>query len=46
MATKNKSIKSFWNNIAGFMTAALKNDSYLVNKEEGKFIRQLRWKKY
>ena len=44
MATKNKSIKSFWNNIAGFMTAALKNDSYLVNKEEGKFIRQLRWK--
>ncbi len=44
MAAKNKSIKSFWNNIIGFMNAAQNNVPYLVNEEEGKFIRCLRWK--
>lgn len=44
MAAKNKSIKSFWNNIIGFMNAAYNNAPYLVNEVEGKFIRQLRWK--
>lgn len=44
MAAKNKSIKSFWNNIIGFMNAAHNNAPYLVNEDEGKFIRQLRWK--
>ena len=43
MAAKNKSIKSFWNNIIGFLNAAQNNAPYLVNEEEGKFIRRLRW---
>jgi len=44
MAIKNRSIKSFWNNIAGYLNTYNKNAPYLVNKEEGKFIRNLRWK--
>ena len=44
MAIKNKSINSFWNNSIGFISAAQKNAPYLVNEDEGKFIRQLRWK--
>ncbi|WP_339838870.1 glycosyltransferase family 2 protein [uncultured Maribacter sp.] len=43
MATKHKSIKSFWNNIAGYINAAQTNTPYLVNEEEGVFIRRLRW---
>ncbi|MEP2281153.1 glycosyltransferase family 2 protein [Maribacter sp.] len=43
MAMKNKSIRSFWNNILGY-TQAIQNDTaYLVTEEEGKFIRNLRW---
>lgn len=43
MAMKNKSIKSFWNNMTGFMNASRNQDEYLVTEEEGKFIRNLRW---
>ncbi|MDP5061128.1 MAG: glycosyltransferase, partial [Maribacter sp.] len=44
MAIKNRSINSFWNNIMGYIQAAQKNATYLVTEEEGKFIRNLRWK--
>lgn len=44
MAWKNKSIKSFWNNILGFIEAAQNNTDYIVTVEEGIFIRSLRWK--
>jgi len=43
MAMKNKSIKSFWNNMTGFLNASHNQDEYLVTEEEGKFIRNLRW---
>lgn len=43
MAMKNKSIKSFWNNMLGYTQALLNGRAYLVTKEEGKFIRNLRW---
>lgn len=43
MAVKNNSIASFWNNMAGFCNARRNHLEYLVTKEEGKFIRNLRW---
>ncbi|WP_299797239.1 glycosyltransferase family A protein [uncultured Maribacter sp.] len=43
MAMKNKSVKSFWNNMSGYIQAARNNTSYLVTDEEGKFIKNLRW---
>ena len=43
MTMKNKSIKSFWNNMTGFLNASRNQDEYLVTEEEGKFIRDLRW---
>jgi len=43
MALKNKSFNSFWNNMKGFMEAARTNKPFLVNEEEGRFIRNLRW---
>lgn len=44
MALKNKSIKSFWNNIFGYIQAYNNKTSYIVTEEEGKFIKNLRWK--
>ncbi|CAG2534895.1 glycosyltransferase family 2 protein [Maribacter dokdonensis] len=43
MALKNNSIKSFWNNMVGYINASKNNNNYLVTEEEGKFIRNLRW---
>jgi hypothetical protein len=43
MATKNKSIKSFWNNMAGYFNACQNKTPYLVGAAEGTFIRSLRW---
>ncbi|MEP2237694.1 MAG: glycosyltransferase family A protein [Maribacter sp.] len=43
MAMKNKSIRSFWNNILGYTQAKQNGEAYLVTEEEGKFIRNLRW---
>lgn len=43
MATKNKSIKSFWNNMTGYFNALQNKSPYLVSEQEGKFIRNLRW---
>ncbi|MDF4202068.1 glycosyltransferase family A protein [Maribacter sp. SA7] len=43
MAMKNKSIRSFWNNILGYTQAKQNGAAYLVTEEEGKFIRNLRW---
>lgn len=43
MALKNKSVASFWNNMTGYLNAAKSNATYLVTKEEGEFIRNLRW---
>lgn len=44
MALLNKSITSFFNNIAGYFEAYKKNTPYLVTKEEGHFIKAYRWK--
>lgn len=43
MAMKNKSVKSFWNNMSGYVQASQNKTSYLVTAEEGKFIKTLRW---
>ena len=43
MAIKNKSILTFWNNLAGFIQASRKKTPFLVNEKEGEFIRKLRW---
>lgn len=44
MAVKNKSIRSFWNNLAGYLNASQNKTPYIVTELEGKFIRKLRWK--
>ena len=44
MALKQKSITSLWNNVIGYFEASLKSTPYVVTKEEGKFIRHLRWR--
>jgi len=43
MAIENKSVKSFLNNLLGYLNAAQNKTPYLVNEEEGKFIRNFRW---
>ncbi|TDS19257.1 glycosyltransferase involved in cell wall biosynthesis [Maribacter caenipelagi] len=43
MAMKNKSIKSFWNNIFGYIQAYNNKTPYIITEEEGKFIKNLRW---
>lgn len=43
MALKNKSLKAFWNNMAGYFNAYYKKAPFIVNEAEGKFIRMLRW---
>ena len=44
MAWKRKSLKVFLNNIVGFSKARTENKAYIVNTEQGAFIRKLRWK--
>lgn len=44
MAIKQKKTKVFFHNLSGYLKAKREKSSYLVNKEEGKFIRGFRWK--
>ncbi|APQ17896.1 glycosyltransferase family 2 protein [Maribacter hydrothermalis] len=44
MAWKNQSIKSFWNNMVGFLQASKNKTDYIVTEEEGIFIRRFRWR--
>lgn len=45
MALKHKSIKAFWNTMAGYMDARRNRASYIITPEEGEFIRTLRWQR-
>ena len=45
MAIKHRKPKVFWDNMQGYFNAKKEKSNFLVNAEEGKFIRQLRWKK-
>ncbi|SHI88289.1 Glycosyl transferase family 2 [Arenibacter nanhaiticus] len=45
MAAKQGKPQAFWDNIRGFLKAKKEKKPYLVNIEEGDFIRRLRWKK-
>lgn len=45
MAIKHQKPKVFWDNMMGFFKAKKERSPFLVNQDEGKFIRQLRWKK-
>ncbi|MCM4168468.1 hypothetical protein KCTC52924_02043 [Arenibacter antarcticus] len=45
MAFKHHKPKVFWDNMRGFLKAKKEKSPFLVNTAEGKFIRQLRWKK-
>ena len=45
MALKQKKPKAFIDNLHGYFSARKEKTTYLVNPIEGKFIRQLRWKK-
>lgn len=44
LATKKKSPMFYYHCMQGFLKAKRKNTPFLVTEEEGKFIRQLRWK--
>ena len=44
LAYKKGSFRLFWHYVSGYLKAKSNKSSYLVNKEEGKFIRDLRWK--
>ena len=44
MALKQKKIATFFYNLQGYRKAKREKAAYLVSKEEGKFIRNLRWK--
>ncbi|WP_299102783.1 glycosyltransferase family 2 protein [uncultured Winogradskyella sp.] len=44
LAYKKKSIKLFRDYMSGYFRAKSNNVDYLVSKEEGQFIRDLRWK--
>lgn len=44
MALKTKRPSAFFDNLRGYLQASAKRESFLVTAEEGKFIRQLRWK--
>ncbi|MBL4662963.1 MAG: hypothetical protein JKY22_05290 [Flavobacteriaceae bacterium] len=41
LAGKKRSFNYFWNAMRGYFS---KNNEYIVSKDEGKFIRKLRWK--
>lgn len=44
MAAKHKRPKVFMDNLKGFFKAKKEKAPFMVNSEEGKFIRRLRWK--
>ena len=44
MAWKQKKLNAFFDNMKGFFTARKDNTPFLVSNEEGKYIRNLRWK--
>ena len=44
LAVRRKSFKYFYNCILGFLTAFIHREKFLVTKDQGKFIRHLRWK--
>ena len=44
LAFKKRSILCFINYLHGFFQAKFKNTDYLITTEQGKFIRQYRWK--
>jgi hypothetical protein len=44
MAWKQRKTYAFFDNMEGYILAHSEKQSYLVSKEEGRFIRQLRWK--
>lgn len=44
LSVRRKSFKYFWNSIIGFIYAFLQRKPFLVTKEQGRFIRDLRWK--
>ncbi len=45
MAWKNRNIKIVSDNLSGYWEAKKKKQPYIVTPEEGKFIRDLRWKR-
>jgi len=45
LAFRKKDLAFFLNSIAGFLYAKNEKRPYLVNKDEGRFIKNLRWKK-
>jgi glycosyltransferase involved in cell wall biosynthesis len=44
MAIKTKRTVAFVDNLIGYIESFKKKEAFVVSKEEGKFIRQLRWK--
>lgn len=44
MAWKQKKINAFFDNMNGFQIAKRENATFLVSNEEGKYIRDLRWR--
>ncbi len=44
LATRKKRLGFFWDYLRGYFRAKRNKQHYLVNKEEGIFIRKLRWK--
>jgi len=45
LAYKKKNLSLFRDYISGYLKASKTKTSFLITKEQGKFIRQLRWKK-
>jgi len=43
-AYAKRSIPYFFNTLFGFAQASIKKPSYIINKDQGKFFRKLRWK--
>ena len=44
MAFKKRKISEFSNQMSGYFKAKLNKTEHLVNEDQGKFIRKLRWK--
>lgn len=44
MAVKSKRPKVLFDNLQGYFRASSRGETFLVSKEEGEFIRRLRWK--
>ena len=43
MSFKQRKLKAFFDNMMGYFEAKRENSSFLINKEEGTFVRRLRW---